>query len=47
MEVLLERSPGSGKDSIGYHALTQAAYRGIVRAATRWRIDRAQGRASS
>lgn len=33
MEVLLERSPGSGKDSIGYHALTQAAYRGIVRAA--------------
>jgi hypothetical protein len=33
MEVLLERSPGSGKDHIGYHALTQAAYRGIVRAA--------------
>jgi len=29
----LERSPGSGKDHIGYHALTQAAYRGIVRAA--------------
>lgn len=33
MEVQLERSPGSGKDQIGYHALTQAAYRGIVRAA--------------
>jgi hypothetical protein len=33
MEGLLERSPGSGKDHIGYHALTQAAYRGIVRAA--------------
>jgi hypothetical protein len=33
MEVLLERSPGSGKDHIGYQALTQAAYRGIVRAA--------------
>ena len=29
----MERSPGSGKDHIGYHALTQAAYRGIVRAA--------------
>lgn len=33
MEGLLERLPGSGKDHIGYHALTQAAYRGIVRAA--------------
>jgi len=33
MEGLLERSSGSGKDQIGYHALTQAAYRGIVRAA--------------
>jgi hypothetical protein len=33
MEGLLERQPGSGKDHIGYHALTQAAYRGIVRAA--------------
>jgi hypothetical protein len=29
----LERSPGSGKDHIGYHALTQAALRGVVRAA--------------
>lgn len=29
----MERSPGSSKDHIGYHALTQAAYRGIVRAA--------------
>lgn len=29
----MERSPGSGKDQIGYHALTQAAYRGIARAA--------------
>jgi uncharacterized protein len=37
MEVLLERPPGSGKDYLGYHALTQAAYRGIVRAA----MDRA------
>ena len=33
MEVLLERPTGSGKDYLGYHALTQAAYRGIVRAA--------------
>ena len=30
---MLERSPGSGKDHIGYHALTQAALRGVVRAA--------------
>lgn len=29
----MERSPGSGKDHIGYHALTQAALRGVVRAA--------------
>jgi hypothetical protein len=29
----LERSPGSVKDHIGYHALTQAALRGVVRAA--------------
>jgi uncharacterized protein len=28
----LERSPGSAKDHIGYHALTQAALRGVVRA---------------
>lgn len=37
MEGLLDRSPGPGKDYIGYHAMTQAAYRGIVRAA----IDKA------
>lgn len=30
---MLERTPGSGKDHIGYHALTQAALRGVVRAA--------------
>jgi hypothetical protein len=30
---MLERSPGSGTDHIGYHALTQAALRGVVRAA--------------
>lgn len=29
----MDRSPGSGKDHIGYHALTQAALRGVVRAA--------------
>jgi hypothetical protein len=29
----LERTPGSGKDHIGFHALTQAALRGVVRAA--------------
>ena len=29
----MERSQGSGKDHIGYHALTQAALRGVVRAA--------------
>lgn len=29
----MERSPGSGKDHIGYHDLTQAAMRGLVRAA--------------
>ena len=29
----MERTPGSGKDHIGFHALTQAALRGVVRAA--------------
>jgi uncharacterized protein len=29
----LDRSPGSGKDHIGYQALTQAALKGVVRAA--------------
>lgn len=29
----MERTPGSGKDHIGFHALTQAAMRGLVRAA--------------
>lgn len=29
----MERQPGSAKDHIGYHALTQAALRGVVRAA--------------
>ena len=33
MEGTLDRAPGSGKDHIGYHALTQAALRGVVRAA--------------
>lgn len=28
----MDRSPGTGKDHIGYHALTQAALRGVVRA---------------
>jgi hypothetical protein len=28
----LDRAPGTGKDHIGYHALTQAAMRGVVRA---------------
>jgi hypothetical protein len=32
MEGMLDRSPGSAKDHIGYHALTQAAMRGLVRA---------------
>ena len=30
---MLDRSPGSAKDHIGYQALTQAALRGVVRAA--------------
>lgn len=29
----MDRTPGSAKDHIGYHALTQAALRGVVRAA--------------
>lgn len=29
----MERTPGAGKDHIGFHALTQAALRGVVRAA--------------
>ena len=33
MEGMLDRAPGSAKDHIGYHALTQAALRGVVRAA--------------
>lgn len=33
MEGRLDRAPGSAKDHIGYHALTQAALRGVVRAA--------------
>ncbi len=33
MEGRLDRAPGSAKDHIGYHALTQAAMRGVVRAA--------------
>lgn len=33
MEAGLDRAPGTGKDHIGYHALTQAAMRGVVRAA--------------
>ena len=32
---MLDRSQGSGKDHIGYHALTQAALRGVVRGAMR------------
>lgn len=32
-EAGLDRSPGTGKDHIGYHALTQAALRGVARAA--------------
>ncbi len=29
----MDRAPGTGKDHIGYHAFTQAALRGVVRAA--------------